>query len=306
MKPLALPVVLSLSWLLTASSARAADVPAKPLAEKGKILFADDFNRTELGDVWKAQIATVAIADQAMLGRHTRADHGSVAGAAVPLLDGNLIFECRFRMKAMATIAFGFDDKTCKQVHAGHISRVTVEAQRITLFDDREGAMKNEIQALRKSDDPKKKAEGARLMEPHTAKVPVKLELDTWHTIVIEIVGEEMRVTLDSKPIGYLKSSGLLHPRKSDLRLIVSGSEANFDDLTIWPRLPVTAIGSGRTTGISPGDSPGRRSRAAPCCWRTSGHAGQWRRRVRASSNPPPHAPPVVRTAGLAGLTSPS
>jgi hypothetical protein len=43
-----------------------------------------------------------------------------------------------------------------------------------------------------------------------------------------------MRVTLDGKPVGFLKSTGLAHEKKPDLKISVSGKQALFDDLRVW------------------------------------------------------------------------
>jgi hypothetical protein len=50
---------------------------------------------------------------------------------------------------------------------------------------------------------------------------------------------DEMRVTIDSKPAGYLKSSGIAHPTKSKFELGVGGKDGYFDDLKVWKAVPV-------------------------------------------------------------------
>ena len=50
------------------------------------------------------------------------------------------------------------DDRAYTNSHAGHICRATITPKVIRLGDDREGGMRNDIQAMRK--DPKRKAEG--------------------------------------------------------------------------------------------------------------------------------------------------
>ncbi len=69
-------------------------------------------------------------------------------------------------------------------------------------------------------------------------KVPVKLQQGQWYRLGIEIVGDRMRVTIDDKAVGYLKSPGLSHATKPNLRLSTWGDEptkeAHFDELRIW------------------------------------------------------------------------
>jgi hypothetical protein len=43
-----------------------------------------------------------------------------------------------------------------------------------------------------------------------------------------------MRASLDGKPIGYLKSSGIAHPTKSKIELRVGGKDGFFDEIKVW------------------------------------------------------------------------
>jgi len=117
---------------------------------------------------------------------------------------------------------------------AGHIARVTLEPQLVKLHDDKEGAMNRKLTALRKSDDAVAKAGAEAEIKRHTLMVPMKLETQRWHAFAVEIVGDQMRVMLDGKPVGFLKSAGLAHEKKPDLKISVSGKQALFDDLRIW------------------------------------------------------------------------
>ena len=47
-----------------------------------------------------------------------------------------------------------------------------------------------------------------------------------------------MRVTIDGKPAGYLKSSGIGHPTKSKIELGVAGKDGYFDDIKVWNAEP--------------------------------------------------------------------
>ena len=65
--------------------------------------------------------------------------------------------------------------------------------------------MRNDIYEMKK-DDPAKKAEAAKLLAGRSATYPVKLEAGTWYTLVVETAGDEMRVTIDGKPAGRMRS----------------------------------------------------------------------------------------------------
>lgn len=94
--------------------------------------------------------------------------------------------------------------------------------------------MNNNLLALRRGDDAQKKSEAEETLKLHTTQVPMKLEKSHWYLLGIEIAGDRMRVTIDGKPIGFLKSAGLTHPTKSDFKISVSGKQALIDDLKIW------------------------------------------------------------------------
>ena len=224
------------SLLSVATSVAASDLPARSLASKGPLVFSDDFTRTDLGAAWQSGTPTFTVSDGVLKGTQTRDEHGAVLGTKVGLPDGNVILEIKFRFEGAKAIHVACDDKAFKGVHAGHISRLTLTPTRIALSDDREGVMRNDIYALRKSVEPAKKAEAQRLALDRSANFPLQLEVGRWYRLGLEIVGDEMRATIDDRPVAYLKSSGLNHPKKDDLRIQVWGREGHglIDDLRIW------------------------------------------------------------------------
>ncbi len=56
--------------------------------------------------------------------------------------------------------------------------------------------------------------------------------------MVVETVGDEMRVLIDDKPVGFLKSSGIGHATKSKIELGVAGKDGYFDDIKVWNAEP--------------------------------------------------------------------
>ena len=92
--------------------------------------------------------------------------------------------------------------------------------------------MRNDIYEMSK--DPSKKAERAKLMAGKSVTYPTKLEPGKWYTLVVETVGDTMRVTLDGKPAAFLKSSGIAHATKSKIELGVGGKDGYFDDIKVW------------------------------------------------------------------------
>ncbi|MBG89335.1 MAG: hypothetical protein CMO80_20900 [Verrucomicrobiales bacterium] len=210
-------------------SALAEDKLPGRLAKKGKLLFSDDFERSRLGD-WKIIIPGFRVQAGVLVGTQDRADHGSVGRVYVPMKD--FIMQFRFKLAGSPRFNLVFDDKKHKGSHAGHIARVAYAQRQIRLGDDKEGIMRNDIFAMRR--DPKRKAEADKLIEGRGVHLKAKLAQDRWYTTTIEIVGDAMRVSLDGKPIGFLRSPGLAHPTKESAHFTVSGKATHFDNVRIW------------------------------------------------------------------------
>ena len=224
-----------------------AAIPAKPLAEKKELLFSDDFQGAEPAKAWHKVVPTFAVEDGTLKGTQTRdktvpaADgkpavtaHAAVHGLEIPTKDS--VVEVRIKFDGATMIDVEFDDRKYTGCHYGHICRAQVRLDKVTLIDEKDGGMRNDIYAMRK--DPSKKAEAAQLLKGRSASFPVKLEAGTWYTFTVETVGDEMRASLDGKPVGYLKSSGIAHPTKSKIELGVAGKDGRFDDLKVWAAAP--------------------------------------------------------------------
>src|SRR4051812_8290716 len=241
---------LFLSFVLVAAHAAAADpvpVPDKPIAVKKSLLFSDDFESAEPAKQWHKVVPTFAFEKGTLKGTQTRdkdvptADgkgvvkaHAAVHGLEVPTKDS--VVEVKIKFDGATMIDVEFDDRKYTGSHYGHICRAQVRLTGVTLIDERDGNMQNDIYEMKK--DPAKKAEVAKLLAGRTATFPAKLEPGKWYTLVVETAGDEMRVTIDGKPAGYLKSSGIAHPTKSKIELGVAGKDGYFDDIKVWNAEP--------------------------------------------------------------------
>lgn len=242
--------LLVLASPVLAVAAQAADlppIPAQPLAKKGELLFADDFSGAEPAKVWHRVVPTFVVEQGALKGTQTRdkdqpsADgksvvraHAAVHGLEIPTKDS--VVECRIKFDGATMIDVEFDDRKYTGAHYGHICRAQVRLTGVTLIDERDGTMRNDIYAMNKQ--PEKKAERAALLKGRTVTYPAKLEAGKWYALVVETVGDEMRVTIDGQPAGYLKSSGIGHATKSKIELGVAGKHGWFDDLKVWRAEP--------------------------------------------------------------------
>ncbi len=207
----------------------AADIPSQPLAQKGDSILSDDFERADLGD-WRSLIPTFTVKDGVLKGEQTREDHGAVGRVYRPMKD--VVAEFKFKLDGSTGFNVVFDDQKFKGSHAGHICRVVFAPKQIRLGDDKEGIMRNDIFAMRR--DPARKAAADKLLVGRGSTATVNIETGRWHQATIEIAGDQMRVSLNGAPVGYLRSPGIAHETKSSFHFTVNGPGVLFDDVHIW------------------------------------------------------------------------
>ena len=245
------PILLSLVFAAIALPALAADtpkIPSKPIAEKGELLFSDDMEGADHDKRWHRVVDTFAFQDGALKGTQTRVEdlpskdgksiikaHAAVYGLELPTKDS--VVEVKMRFDGCTMMDVEFDDRKYTGSHYGHLCRAQVRLDKVTILDEREGTQNEIIKAMKA--DPGKKAEVAKLMAGRSATFPVKLKDGETYTVVVETVGDEMRVSIDGKAVAFLKSPGIGHETKSKIEIGVAGQSGWFDDIKIWDAKPV-------------------------------------------------------------------
>jgi hypothetical protein len=231
---------------ILAVSSFAADlptIPEKPIAEKKELLFSDDMESATPAKPWHKVVDTFTFEKGTLKGTQTRekdqptADgkgiikaHAAVYGLEIPTRDS--VVEAKIKFEGATMIDVEFDDRKYTGAHYGHLCRAQVRLNGVTIIDERDGGMKNDIREMR--NDPSKKAEVAALLKGRQVTYPAKFETGKWYTLVVETVGDEMRVSIDGKPAAFLKSSGIAHETKSKIELGVAGKDGYFDDIKVW------------------------------------------------------------------------
>jgi hypothetical protein len=244
-------LALGLAFNSLAFVAVAADlppVPSDPIAKKKELLFSDDFESTSPNKLWHKVVPTFAFEKGTLKGTQMRdknvpaADgkpaataHAAVHGLELPTKDS--IVEAKIRLDGASFVSVEFDDRKYTGAHYGHICLAQVRTNGVTIVDQKDGNMRNDIYAMSK--DPEKKAERAALLKGRQITYPAKVSSGEWHTLIVETVGDEMRVVLDGKPAAFLKSSGIGHPTKSKIELGCGGKDGYFDDIKVWNAEPV-------------------------------------------------------------------
>lgn len=231
-----------------AESPRLPRVPSKSIAVKKELLFSDDFQGATPDKVWHKVVPTFVVENGVLKGTQTRDQnipatlgkpevkaHAAVHGLEIPTKDS--VVEAKIRFDGATMIDVEFDDRKYTGSHYGHLCRAQVRLNGVTIIDERDGNMRNDIREMR--NDPGKKEEAAKLLKGRQVTYPAKFEPGKWYTLVVETAGDEMRVTIDGKPVAYLKSSGIAHETKSKIELGVAGKDGCFDDIKVWNAEPV-------------------------------------------------------------------
>jgi hypothetical protein len=236
------------SFAAPAETPKLPKVPSKPIAVKKELLFSDDFQGTTPDKVWHKVVPTFAVENGMLKGIQTRDQtipaangkpevkaHAAVHGLEIPTKDS--VVEAKIRFDGATMIDVEFDDRKYTGAHYGHLCRAQVRLNGVTIIDERDGNMRNDIREMR--NDPSKKEEAAKLLQGRQVTYPAKFETGKWYNLVVETVGDEMRVTIDGEPVAYLKSSGIAHETKSKIELGVAGKDGCFDDIKVWNAEPV-------------------------------------------------------------------
>jgi hypothetical protein len=241
-------LILSFCLATFATAADFGPIPAGSIAQKKELLFADDFQGAEHSKLWHDVVPTFVFEQGMLKGTQTRdqnvpaADgkpavtpHPAVYGLEIPTKDS--VVEVKIRFEGASLLDVEFDDRKYTGSHYGHLCRAQVRLDKVILMDERDGSQSNTLIELKK-DAVKNKEAIDRLLATHKATFPARLQAGKWYVLVVETVGEEMRVTIDGQPAGYLKSPGIGHATKSKIELGVAGKDGFFDDIKVWNAEP--------------------------------------------------------------------
>lgn len=213
----------------------------------GKLIFSDDFNRNEsqeekeeIGNGWTTSSETrakgnkqVDLKDGAMhISMHEVADHP--VSVRQPMKIHNGAVGLRFKLEHdKDELGLNFADLKEKSVWAGHLFKVVISKNSVTITDLKTGIMNLEIRQARKNKSLTSKQE--RELKTKSKRFPHKTKINTWHDLLVEIEDDEVTVTIDDTTIGSFQSEGIAHETKSLLRLSVP-RQAIVDDVKIWSR----------------------------------------------------------------------
>jgi hypothetical protein len=200
-----------LALLAFVSPLCAADAPATLLAQPDKEIFSDKLTQDSPGAQWKiAKGKWERTADGVRVEELPADKHGAAGRVTTKLQDFVAAFE--FRLDGAKSVSLSIND--AKE----HVARVliTPTALRVQKDDhDHDGPDKsviflNQAQAF---------------------------EAGTWHTVVLEMVGDTMVATIDGKISGYGRDE-LFKAEKANPGFTCGGQSATFRNFVIWSAKP--------------------------------------------------------------------
>lgn len=220
MKPL-----LALACLTSALSA----------ADYSRVLFTDDFAGAAFGPRWGHYKSASFLKDGVLVGHtdpssdHSAVDHIRIEGER----DLEVTVKFRFTSDQAKSFNVWFDDKNYKGSHAGHICQATVSPTGINLSDAKTGGftLANDLYARKKANALTEADK--KLLADKSKRVPVKLSLQEWHTLVVQTEGEELRVLIDGRKVGEFRSEGIGHATKSLVSLTTNPVDVHYDDFAL-------------------------------------------------------------------------
>ena len=216
-----------------------------PEDKYGTLIFHDTFDRSESqelkdepGNNWTTSSDKTAKGHKQIdlrdghvyIYTHAEANHATSFRQAFDFQDGTIGLRVLFDDKE-DEITLNFADLELKSVWAGHLFKVTVGTDDVTLTDQKTGQMDLAIRNARRDGTITNEQEA--LVASKSIRFPNTLKTKRWYQIHATIVGDELICSIDGKVIGSFKSEGFAHPTKRLLRLLVP-TNAHVDDVKIW------------------------------------------------------------------------
>jgi len=231
---------------LTVAAAFCLAVGPLSAADRGVLIFEDDFERNESqetadepGNGWGTNSKSrakghkqVDLRDGAMyIFTHAEADHAASVTHPAEFRDG--VVRIRFLLEdERDNLGLNFADLQCKEVHAGHLFVARIGAKDVVLQDLKTGNMRLDVREARQAKQPLNPEQQAAV-KGKAASVSQSTSVGTWHEAEVTVQGDTLSIAIDGKSLVELKSPGIGHPTKRMLRLAVPRN-AVVDDVRIW------------------------------------------------------------------------
>jgi len=184
------------------------------MGEKGKLLVNDDFTGSSLDPAWKKLKGKWELTDGALKGVELKSDnHPAVIRRDLNAKD--LIAQFSFKFDGGKQTSFSLNNEK------GHVCRVVIKPDGFTLMKDA---------------DKKAGTKGVML-----ASRKVDIKPGEWHTMLVEVVGNEMLASLDGgkgKEHLAFGSNPAVNVPKTNFGFPASGEGVSFRNVKVWEASP--------------------------------------------------------------------
>jgi hypothetical protein len=213
-------MVLGLPILgLSAVSAQSVPELKTLMTERGKLIVQDDFKKP-LGSAWFGAKGKWEIVDGVLRAAEVPADmHGAVRRQALNL--NSVIIQYDFKLDGTRQTTLSINGAK------GHVCRVLIRPTGFTVQKDKDKSVSD--------------SKAVALDSCQTAIKP-----GAWHTMLVEIHGQEMLACLDGKHVAFGSHSGI-DVKKTNFGLTVGGESASFRNLRVWEGSPNSSWATTKT-----------------------------------------------------------
>jgi 3-keto-disaccharide hydrolase len=194
------------AMLLLAAFSFAAGTSEPAIADRGKLLFNDEFNGAALQPEWRGGPGLWEVANGALKGSERTEDHHA-AVRRHPLQYHDAIFEFAFRFDGAKGVHLSINNKD------GHVCRLIVSPKGMVLQTDKPAKLDVKPEKL--------------------ATLDTVIAPGEWHKVVVEVRGKRMTAQLDGKQT-ISGESARVDVEKGDFGFPVNGVSASFDYVRVY------------------------------------------------------------------------
>jgi len=193
-----------------AAQPTAKDVPTTLMLQPGKLLVSEDLNQP-FGKEWFGTPCKWVVTEGVMRASELSSDmHAGVRRRTVKFDSAVVQFSFKFDGATMASLSMNAEK--------GHVCRVRFTPAGFTLIKDKD-----------------KSIDGKMIELDH---VKTEIKKSEWHTMIVEMAGNEMVAQLDGKAVGFGSNDGLKTP-KASVGFTVKGDSISFKNLRVYEGTPL-------------------------------------------------------------------
>jgi hypothetical protein len=211
---------------------------SKPvMVTPGKVIFEDDFASGAMKPKWNVGKGDWSVKDGVVTAFEIPEDHHGAYAYINPNVEyKDVIVEFSFKLDTAKNLHLNMRDSKYKGSHAGHILQAVIMPDKVQLQDMKLGGMKNEYYDItsKPTVTPEQKKEIQEKVKDKTATYKAAFDVSAWHQGRVEVLGDEIVISIDGTPCGYLKSEGINHAEKNMIGFTIGGKSAEIKNVKAW------------------------------------------------------------------------